>query len=78
MNEADRDRLMKVETRLDGVCEKLDRIINNDLPHLKEAIADLSRSVSELDKKVAVQGIKIGVIVGLIVTIGSAIINRVL
>jgi len=78
MNQTERDRLTKVETRLDGVCKKLDKIIDNHLPHLTDSINELRTELSNLDKKVAVQGIKIGTIVGLIVTIGSAIINRIL
>ena len=75
MNKNELQRLVKVETRLDGVCKKLDslrgkvdKLMENHLPHIRQEIA-------ELKTEVKVNSVKVAAIVGLLSVVGSAIIN---
>ena len=75
MNAKELQRLTKVETRLDAVCKKLDdvkrgveKITDNELPHIQADIANLNTEVK-------VNSVKVAAVVGVLSVIGSAVIN---
>lgn len=70
-----KERIVVLEVGLDHVCESIQELKNNDLHHINLKIDKLANKVDTLDDKVDAMGIKIGIIVAVLSTIGQAVLN---
>ena len=70
-----KERVVKLETQYQFICEKLDKIQNNELVHMNEKLDKIDDKFNGLDKKVGEMAVKIGIVFAIITAIAETILN---
>ncbi len=70
-----KERVVKLETQYQFICEKLYDIQNNDLVHMNKKLDEIDDKCNNLDKKVGEMAIKVGIIFAVATAVAEAIIR---
>lgn len=70
-----KERVASLEVKVSSMCEAIVELKHNDLQHINSKIDKIDNKVDELDKKVDAMGIKIGIFVAILSTVGQAVLN---
>lgn len=73
-----KERVVKLETSYQFICEKLDKIQNNELVHINDKLDKIDEKFNGLDKKVGEMAIKIGIVFAIITAIAESILSYIL
>ena len=74
-NSTIKERVVKLEVGMKHICDAISEIKTNDLHHINGKIDKLDDKVDGLSSKVESMGIKIGIIVAILSTVGQAVLN---
>jgi len=70
-----KERIVKLETQYQFICERLYDIQNNDLVHMNKKLDEIDEKCNNLDKKVGEMAIKVGIIFAVATVVAEAIIR---
>ena len=73
-----KERVVKLETQYQFICEKLDKIQNNELVHINDKLDKIDDKFNGLDKKVGEMAIKIGIVFAVITAIAESVLSYIL
>lgn len=73
-----KDRVIKLETSYTFICEKLDKIQNNELVHINDKLDKIDDKFNCLDKKVGEMAVKVGIVFAIFTAIAETILRSII